>query len=108
LPNPIRSAQDVEKVIVPDIHETLGYVMDAIKLTKEMLNDEVPLIGFAGSPWTIFCYAVEVKALRVLILPKSFCFSQPEAARVTSEDYRYYHSLPERKSKSRCKCRTGV
>jgi uroporphyrinogen decarboxylase len=32
---------------------------DAIKLTKEMLNDEVPLIGFAGSPWTIMCYAVE-------------------------------------------------
>jgi uroporphyrinogen decarboxylase len=40
----------VEKVIVPDVHETLGYVFDAIKLTKEMLNDEVPLIGFAGSP----------------------------------------------------------
>jgi uroporphyrinogen decarboxylase len=32
---------------------------DAIKLTKEMLDDEVPLIGFAGSPWTIMCYAVE-------------------------------------------------
>jgi uroporphyrinogen decarboxylase len=47
------------KVIVPDVHETLGYVFDAIKLTKEMLNDEVPLIGFAGSPWTIMCYAVE-------------------------------------------------
>jgi hypothetical protein len=41
------------------VHETLGYVFDAIKLTKEMLDDEVPLIGFAGSPWTIMCYAVE-------------------------------------------------
>src|SRR5690606_19428850 len=61
LPNPIRTPQDVEKVIVPEIDETLGYVMDAIKLTKEMLDDEVPLIGFAGSPWTIFCYAVEGK-----------------------------------------------
>jgi uroporphyrinogen decarboxylase len=39
------------------LHETLGYVFDAIKLTKEMLDDEVPLI--AGSPWTIMCYAVE-------------------------------------------------
>src|SRR4051812_42204631 len=58
LPNPVRSAKDVENVIVPDVNETLGYVMDAIKLTKEMLDDEVPLIGFAGSPWTIFCYAV--------------------------------------------------
>jgi uroporphyrinogen decarboxylase len=39
------------------VHETLGF-FDAIKLTKEMLDDEVPLI-FAGSPWTIMCYAVE-------------------------------------------------
>ena len=39
LPNPIRTIQDVEKVIVPNIQETLGYVMDAVKLTKEMLND---------------------------------------------------------------------
>src|SRR5690554_6408488 len=61
LRNPIRSASDVEQVILPNIEETLGYVMDAIKVTKEMLNDEVPLIGFAGSPWTIFCYAVEGK-----------------------------------------------
>jgi uroporphyrinogen decarboxylase len=53
LPHPIRSAADVEKVIVPNIDETLGYVMDAIRLTQEMLAGEVPLIGFAGSPWTI-------------------------------------------------------
>ena len=82
LPNPIRTAQDVEQVRVPDIHETLGYVMDAIKLTKEMLNDEVPLIGFAGSPWTIFCYAVEGKGSKSFDTAKGFCFSQPEAAHV--------------------------
>lgn len=80
LPNPIRSAKAVEQVIVPDIHETLGYVMDAIKLAKEMLNDEVPLIGFAGSPWTIFCYAVEGKGSKSYDVAKSFCFTQPEAA----------------------------
>lgn len=80
LPNPIRSAQDVEKVFVPDVQETLGYVMDAIKLTKEMLNGEVPLIGFAGSPWTIFCYAVEGKGSKSFDTAKGFCFSQPEAA----------------------------
>ncbi len=55
IPNPIRTMEQVNQVFVPNIHETLGYVMDAVKLTKEMLNDEVPLIGFAGSPWTIFC-----------------------------------------------------
>jgi len=82
LPNPIRTAQDVEKVIVPNIDETLGYVMDAIKMTKEMLNDEVPLIGFAGSPWTILCYAVEGKGSKSFDMAKGFCFSQPEAAHV--------------------------
>ncbi len=82
LPNPIRTIQDVEKVRVPDIDETLGYVMDAIKLTKQMLNDEVPLIGFAGSPWTIFCYAVEGKGSKSFDTAKGFCFSQPEAAHV--------------------------
>lgn len=80
VPNPIRSAKDVEQVIVPNIEETLGYVMDAIKVTKEMLNDEVPLIGFAGSPWTIFCYAVEGKGSKSFDLAKGMCFSDPIAA----------------------------
>ena len=82
LPNPIRTIQDVENVIVPDIDETLGYVMDAIKLTKEMLNDEVPLIGFAGSPWTIFCYAVEGRGSKSFDIAKGFLFTHPEAAKV--------------------------
>ena len=82
VPNPIRTIQDVERVIVPDIQETLGYVMDAIKLTKEMLNDEVPLIGFAGSPWTIMCYAVEGQGSKSFDKAKGFCFQYPEAAHV--------------------------
>jgi uroporphyrinogen decarboxylase len=82
VPNPIRTIQDVERVIVPDVHETLGYVFDAIKLTKEMLDDEVPLIGFAGSPWTIMCYAVEGQGSKSFDKAKGFCFSHPEAAHV--------------------------
>lgn len=80
LPHPIRSAQDVATVFNPDVEDSLGYVMAAIKLTKEMLNNEVPLIGFAGSPWTIFCYAVEGKGSKSFDTAKGFCFSQPEAA----------------------------
>jgi uroporphyrinogen decarboxylase len=72
--------EQVNQVIVPDVNETLGYVFDAIKLTKEMLNDEVPLIGFAGSPWTIFCYAVEGKGSKSFDAAKGFCFSNPVAA----------------------------
>ncbi len=80
LPNPIRTPKDVDNVIVPNIDETLGYVMDAIKLTKQMLNDEVPLIGFAGSPWTIFCYAVQGQGSKNFDKAKAFCFMEPVAA----------------------------
>jgi uroporphyrinogen decarboxylase len=80
LPNPIRSAKAVEQVIIPNINSALSYVMEAIKLTKEMLNDEVPLIGFAGAPWTILCYVVEGKGSKNFDVAKAFCFSQPEAA----------------------------
>jgi len=80
LPNPIRTPKDVEATFVPDITETLGYVMDAIKMTKEKLNDEVPLIGFAGSPWTVFCYCVQGQGSKSFDKAKEFCFTQPIAA----------------------------
>ena len=80
LPNPIRTQKDVDQTIVPDINESLGYVMDAIKMTKEMLNDEVPLIGFAGSPWTVFCYCVQGQGSKSFDKAKEFCFTQPVAA----------------------------
>ncbi len=80
LENPVRTAADVNKVVVPDVEEELGYVMDAIRMTKAELDDEVPLIGFAGSPWTILCYTVEGKGSKSFDKAKGFCFSQPEAA----------------------------
>ncbi len=80
LPNPIRSLKDVEQVVVPDVYEELGYVMDAIKLTKERLDNRVPLIGFAGSPWTILCYAVQGQGSKNFDKAKELCFTQPEAA----------------------------
>lgn len=80
LPNPIRSMKDVEQVIVPDIEESLGYVMEAIRMTKKELNNEVPLIGFAGSPWTILCYAVQGQGSKNFDIAKEFCFTNPQAA----------------------------
>jgi uroporphyrinogen decarboxylase len=80
LPKPIRTAKDVENVIVPNIEETLGYVIDAIKMTKQELNNEVPLIGFAGSPWTILCYAVQGQGSKNFDKAKKFCFTNPVAA----------------------------
>lgn len=81
IPNPIRSSEQVSQVIVPDIHEHLGYVLDAVKMTQQALNGRVPLIGFAGSPWTLLCYAVQGQGSKNFDIAKGFCFSQPEAAR---------------------------
>lgn len=80
LPNPIRTQKDVDATIVPDIQESLGYVMDAVKMTKEMLNDDIPLIGFAGSPWTVFCYCIQGQGSKSFDKAKEFCFTQPIAA----------------------------
>lgn len=80
LPNPVRTMADVQKVVVPEIGDTLGYVMEAIKMTKHELDNRVPLIGFAGSPWTILCYTVEGHGSKTFDQAKGFCFAQPEAA----------------------------
>lgn len=80
LPKPIRSQEDVENVIVPDVSETLNYVMQAIDMTKEKLNDEIPLIGFAGSPWTILCYCVQGQGSKTFDKAKEFCFTESQAA----------------------------
>ncbi|EAR16429.1 uroporphyrinogen decarboxylase [Robiginitalea biformata] len=85
LPNPVRSVADVEKAVVPDAEDALGYVMDAIRLTNEKLGGQVPLIGFAGSPWTIFCYCVQGQGSKSFDKAKAFCFSQPEAAHALLE-----------------------
>ena len=80
LENPVRMATDVDKVVVPDVEQELDYVMDAIKMTVKELDSRVPLIGFAGSPWTILCYTVEGQGSKSFDKAKGFCFSQPEAA----------------------------
>lgn len=80
LPNPIRSQKDVDRVLVPDVYEELDYVMKAITATKEKLQDEIPLIGFAGSPWTILCYCVQGQGSKTFDKAKEFCFTQPVAA----------------------------
>ncbi len=80
LPDPIKTINDLKRIRVPDVHETLKYVFDAIKLTKQELNNRVPLIGFAGAPWTILCYMVQGKGSKTFDEAKAFCFTQPRLA----------------------------
>jgi uroporphyrinogen decarboxylase len=80
LPDPVRSIADINRVRVPDAEETLGYVFEAIRLTKRELNNRVPLIGFAGAPWTLLCYMIEGKGSKTFDSVKTFCYTQPELA----------------------------
>jgi len=80
LPDPVKTAADLKRVRIPDVHESLGYVFDALRMTKQALNGRVPLIGFAGAPWTILCYMVQGKGSKTFDEAKAFCYTQPEVA----------------------------
>ncbi|MDI6400949.1 uroporphyrinogen decarboxylase [Balneolaceae bacterium ANBcel3] len=60
--------------------ESLDYVMQGIKATLQKLENRVPLIGFSGAPWTLFCYMIEGKGSRDFSKAKAFCYQHPEAA----------------------------
>ena len=55
----VRTAARVHKLAVPDVAEKLGYVFDAVSMIRRELDGAMPLIGFAGSPWTVATYMVE-------------------------------------------------
>ncbi|MFL9482389.1 uroporphyrinogen decarboxylase [Chitinophagaceae bacterium LWZ2-11] len=80
LPDPIKTVADLKRIHVPNVDESLGYVFDAIKLIKQELNGRVPLIGFAGAPWTLLCYMVQGKGSKTFDEAKAFCYTQPELA----------------------------
>ena len=81
IPKPINSKVALDKVILPDVEEHLGYVFEAVRMTKKALNDRVPLIGFAGAPWTLFCYAVQGQGSKNFDRAKAFSFQEPEMAK---------------------------
>ncbi|HWK06461.1 MAG TPA: uroporphyrinogen decarboxylase [Puia sp.] len=80
LPDPVRQIKDLDKLHLPDVEEKLGYVFDALRLTKKTLDGRVPLIGFAGAPWTLLCYMVQGKGSKTFDEAKAFCYTQPETA----------------------------
>lgn len=77
----IRSNEDLALVSSDiDVADRLGYVLDAISLTKKTLNGRVPLIGFAGAPWTIFCYMVEGKGSKTFSESRKILYTNPTLA----------------------------
>lgn len=81
IPQPINSKAALDQVTLPDVEEHLDYVFEAVRMTKKELNDRVPLIGFAGAPWTLLCYAVQGQGSKNFDRAKAFCFQEPQMAK---------------------------
>jgi uroporphyrinogen decarboxylase len=78
-PRTIATLADVEQLNIATENE-LSYVTDAIRLVKKDLNNRVPLIGFAGAPWTILAYMVEGSGSKTFSKAKAFLYTQPDVA----------------------------
>jgi len=80
LPHVIKTQKDIDALITDNVEEALSYVTKALTLTKRELNGRVPLIGFAGAPWTILCYMVEGKGSKTWDKAKQFCYTETNLA----------------------------
>lgn len=80
----IKSMADVEAVHVADVND-LKYVTDAISITKKELAGRVPLIGFAGAPWTIFSYMVEGQGSKTFSKARKMLIQEPKASHLLLE-----------------------
>jgi uroporphyrinogen decarboxylase len=78
---PVRSAESVERLRVTDPRETVPFVLEAIRILRRELPASAPLIGFAGAPFTLFCYLVEGNGSKTFPEAKAFLFAEPDAAR---------------------------
>ena len=78
--DPVRTADDLRRLNTENLNDRLGYVFDAIKLTKKKLAGRVPLIGFSGAPWTLATYMVEGKGTRNFDVVKRFMYDEHQAA----------------------------
>jgi uroporphyrinogen decarboxylase len=77
-PSPLRSKGDVEALETEGAVERLSYVYDALSLTRRELGGRVPLIGFAGAPWTLASYAVEGGGSKSFETVKTLLYNQPD------------------------------
>jgi uroporphyrinogen decarboxylase len=77
--HPLVTPKDIERLkTVVDIRKELGYVMDAISLTRRELNGRVPLLGFIGAPWTLLAYMIEGGGSKTFTKAKSWLYKYPQ------------------------------
>jgi len=79
---PLNTPDDIKKLRDQvDVNKELGYVFEAITMTRKELNGEVPLIGFCGAPWTLFAYMVEGGGSKTFQKSKTWLFKYPEESK---------------------------
>ncbi len=83
--NPIRTRRQVDALRVPDPKESVPFVLETISIVRESLPSSVPLIGFAGAPFTIFCYLVQGQGSKTFIDARALLYSEPETAQLLLE-----------------------
>ncbi|OGT29923.1 MAG: uroporphyrinogen decarboxylase [Gammaproteobacteria bacterium RIFCSPHIGHO2_12_FULL_35_23] len=74
----ISSSHDIQQLVIPDPEQELRYVMETVRLLRAELNNQVPLIGFAGSPWTVATYMVEGQTSKGFNIVKKMLYREPE------------------------------
>jgi uroporphyrinogen decarboxylase len=77
LPSPIRAREQVDRLIIPDPVEKTSFVMEIIRTLRRELDGKVPLIGFAGAPWTLAAYMVEGGGSKNYAHIKRMMFAEP-------------------------------
>jgi len=77
--NPVSNASALRRLAVPDVDRELRYVFDAVRLVRRELDGKVPLIGFAGSPWTVATYMVEGRSSREFSRIRALLEDDPRA-----------------------------
>lgn len=77
---PLQGPDDLQRLADPDVRRELGYVFDALSLTRRRLNGRVPLIGFCGAPWTLMAYMIEGGGSKTFSRAKSWLYRHPSAA----------------------------
>ena len=85
LPQPVRSEADVRSLRTFDPETETGFLMEALRRTVKQVGPDVPVLGFAASPWTLACYMVEGRAKEGFPTVKSFLYSEPKLFRALLE-----------------------
>ncbi len=81
LPEPVRTAADVKKLRIFDPEVETGFLMEALRRTVKQAGPDVPVLGFAASPWTLACYMVEGRTKEGFATVKEFLYREPKVFR---------------------------